>query len=210
MKTVKLQLMGLLVATGFALSPSLYAQTPTSSLYAGVGVGQAEARSLCDSVPGVTINSCDDDDDSWRIFGGYQFNKYFAVELGYAGLGEGAGSFVVTGVGSGTARLEAKAWDLVVVGILPINERFSIFGKLGFARWDVDASATVAIPGFGTGAGSVSEDGTDLTQGVGAQFNFTKNVGARVEWQRYNSVGAANTTGESDIDVISASLLVTF
>jgi OOP family OmpA-OmpF porin len=174
-----------------------------------VGAGQAEARSLCDSVPGVTINSCDDEDSSWRIFAGYQFNKYVGLELGYADLGQGEGRATVTGVGSGTARFEAEAWDLVMVGMLPINERFSIFGKLGFARWDVDASATVSIPGRGTGVGSDSEDGTELTQGVGAQFNFTKNVGARVEWQRYNDVGGSKT-GESDIDVISASLLFTF
>lgn len=211
MKTVKLLLMGLLVATGFVLSPSLHAQMSTSGLYVGGGLGQSNAKNACDPVSGVTVTSCDDKDTAWRIFGGYQFHKNFGVELGYADLGKVVeASGVVLGVPF-TAEAKAKAWDLVAVGIWPFAvEWFSLFGKAGIVRWDVDVSATGTVPGFAPISASASDNGTDFTYGAGAQFNFTKNVGARVEWQRYNDVGDVNTTGQSDVDVISASVLFMF
>ena len=142
---------------------------------------------------------------AWRIFGGYQFHKNIAVELGYADLGSVEASGVVLGVPV-TAEIETKAWDLVAVGILPLNEQFSLHAKAGIARWDLDTTASAV----GLGAVSISENGTDFTFGFGGQFNFTKNVGARVEWQRYNDVGDSGTTGQSDFDVISASVLFMF
>jgi len=206
MKNVKLLLIGVLVTTGLVLSPSLYAQTSTSGIYAGVGIGQAEARDACNDLP--VGFSCDDKDTSWRIFGGYQFHKHFAAELGYADFGKFTANATAPGA-SASAEVKAKAWDLVLVGILPAGS-FSVFAKAGIARWDVDSSATVSLTGFGTQSGSLSDNGTDFTFGVGAQFNFTKNIGARVEWQRYTDVGDSNTTGQSDVDVLSASVLFMF
>jgi opacity protein-like surface antigen len=71
---------------------------------------------------------------------------------------------------------------------------------------------TIAAP-------SVSVADTDLewTLGLGGQYNFTKSVGMRVEWERFFNVGsspsnatAGQTTGEADIDLISAGLVYKF
>src|SRR6267143_1528389 len=48
----------------------------------GGTVGQAEFKDGCRGLAG-----CDNKDTAWRILGGYQFNRYFAAELGYD-LGE--------------------------------------------------------------------------------------------------------------------------
>jgi OmpA-OmpF porin, OOP family len=204
MKDVKLLLAGLLAAMGVALSPSLHAQMSMSGFYAGVGVGQSHASDACEGASALGF-SCDDKDTAWRIFGGYQFHKNFALELGYADLGKAHGSGVVLGTPI-SVDVKAKAWDLVAVGILPVMEQLSLHGKLGFARWDVDASANAT----GIGSASASDNGTDLTYGVGAQYDFTKQVGMRLEWQQYKDVGDDNTTGKSDVDVISASVLFKF
>jgi hypothetical protein len=45
--------------------------------YAGVGIGQSS----------IGIGEFDDSDRSFKVFGGYTFNDYFAVELGYFGGG---------------------------------------------------------------------------------------------------------------------------
>ncbi|MGH6894453.1 MAG: outer membrane beta-barrel protein, partial [Dongiaceae bacterium] len=121
-------------------------------------------------------------------------------ELSYTDLGE-----VTASGGGATASIEAKGFDLVGVGTYPINPQFDVYGKLGFFRWDLDASASG--PG---GSIALSESGTDLTFGFGVKYNFTKNVGMRVQWQQYNDIGNEATTGTSDVDVIGVGVVVKF
>jgi len=49
-----------------------------------------------------------------------------------------------------------------------------------------------------------------MTLGAGFQYHFTKRLAARAEWQRYSDVGNDNTTGQSDIDVLSIGLVIKF
>ena len=200
MTKVKLLTVGLLAAAGLGLSSSVYAQ----SFYAGVGVGQMTASDACNGAAAAGF-SCDDSDMSYRVYGGYQLNKNFAVELGYADLGKVTGSGLVLGIPA-TAEVKATAWDVVAVGLLPLNNNFTLFGKLGAASWNVDAS--VSALGSTLPVGSAS--GTDLTYGLGAQYDFSPAVGVRVEWQTYKNVGDENTTGQSDVDVVGASVLFKF
>ena len=188
------------LASAMAFTGPAFAQDP--GFYLGGALGQTSFDVDC---TGTT--SCDDKDSSWKIFGGYQFNKNLALEFGYADLGEATASvsvppFTVNGA------LEATVWDLVAVGSLPIADRFSIFGNLGLYRADTDLNATVP----GLGSASESDSNTDLTFGVGARYDFTRNLGVRLEWQRYQDVGGefAGVTLESDVDVMSVALIWKF
>ena len=46
--------------------------------------------------------------------------------------------------------------------------------------------------------------------GLGGSFKATRQVGVRLEWERFLSIGDEDTTGESDVDLFSASLVVCF
>ena len=61
-----------------------------------------------------------------------------------------------------------------------------------------------------TGLGSGGDDGTDFTYGVGLKYDFTRNLAARVEYQRYNDLGNSNTTGQSDVNMWSLGLMFKF
>ncbi len=50
----------------------------------------------------------------WAVNGGYQFSPHFAVEGGYMGASEGFSIF-----------------DAALKGIIPVCNRFNLFGKLG-------------------------------------------------------------------------------
>ena len=117
------------------------------------------------------------------------------MELGYTDLGEVSAS----GPG-GSASIESSAFEVVAVGMMPIADKFSIYGKLGMYRGETDASG----PG-----GSISESTTDLTFGIGARYDFTRNLGVRAEWQKYSDVGGGDI-GEADIDVISVGVIWKF
>ena len=175
------------------------AKAQDSGFYAGLGVGQSKINDMCD---GAT--TCDNKDSSWTGFVGYQINKNFGVELGYVDLGKGTATGTVLGVPV-AASADAKTFELVGVGTIPFGQDFGAFAKLGIHRWSLDVTGIAGgIPV------SASDNGTDLTYGLGLQWNFHKQAGARLYWQRYENVGDENTTGKSDVDVFGVSVLFRF
>jgi OmpA-OmpF porin, OOP family len=188
------------LASAMAFTGPAFAQGQDTGFYVGAALGQTEVSIDCE---GAT--SCDEKDSSWKIFGGYQFNKHFAVELGYSDFGEASASGPAGGLGTASVKFETTAFELVAVGSLPLGDRFSIFGKAGLYRADTDINASVTA----LGSVSDSDSNTDLTFGVGVRFDILRNLGIRAEWQRYSDV-SANDFGESDIDVISIGVLWRF
>jgi OOP family OmpA-OmpF porin len=69
---------------------------------------------------------------------GYNFNQFFAAELAYRDLGSvtDRGSFSDGGVYRD--KQSATAFQASVVGSLPISDEFSLFGRVGVAKIDVD------------------------------------------------------------------------
>ncbi|BDU15352.1 outer membrane beta-barrel protein [Lysobacter auxotrophicus] len=137
------------------------AQAADKGFYAGAGVGQSY----------VDEGSYDDEDTAYSVFGGYQFNRYFGLEAGYADFGK------LEPRGTGTP-LEASSVYLTAVGTVPITDNFSAYAKAGFQRWDLDRS----IPSI---VGNTDDNGTDPTYGVGLQYRFTDNVALRGEYSRF-------------------------
>jgi OOP family OmpA-OmpF porin len=164
-----------------------------SGFYGGAGLGRTQSDV---NAPGI---SGDDEDTAWKLFGGYQINRYLGLELGYHDLGRAS----ATGPG-GSATFDSTAWTGSVVGSLPITQRFAGFAKVGLARTETDAVGTIG------GAPSVTNDrNTDATYGLGLRYDFTKAVGVRGEWERFRSGGGLGG-GKNDIDVFSVSGVVRF
>lgn len=116
----------------------------------------------------------EDDDFGWKIYAGYRFMPYFAVEGGYADLGEPDDD--VLGV---RVRAEVEIWSLYAVGILPFSDTWEGFGKVGIAAWDADLNAS------GLGA-SEGEDGEDLALGLGVNWNLNEQWLLRTEWEYFD------------------------
>jgi OmpA-OmpF porin, OOP family len=173
-------------ALSLGSAPALSQDT---GLYAGFGLGKSKVKDLCEG-----LTNCDDKDTALNIFAGYQANRNFGVELGYAELGKFSGS--VPGI---SVTGEVTGFELSAVGTLPIDEKFALYGKLGFFMWDVDVRGSAGGFGF-----SGSDDGTDPTLAIGARYSLTRNVALQVQWQRYFDIG------DSDIDVIGLGVLFRF
>ena len=198
-----LAILGLASAVTFG-SPAI---AQDMGFYIGGALGQSSVDIDC---AGTT--SCDDKDSTWKILGGYQFNRNFALEFGYADLGAASAStpsFFLPGFGTVPAanlKIEATVFELLAVGILPIADRFSLYGKAGLARSETETSVN-----FANGLSrSESDSGTSLTFGGGVRFDVTRNLGIRLEWQRYTDVPEAVTDSEGDIDVISLGVIFRF
>lgn len=210
---MKKAIVGLCMSVGVA-SFSGVALAEDAGWYAGGSLGSARAKSDTSAAQldaelatlGITATSTlNEDDTGFKLFAGYQFNKNLAVEGGYVDLGKPIEfSSVVTAPGAGTVKTTIKndGWNMDVVGILPINDAFSAFGKVGlyYSKTTLDVSATGA---GGTAAVSANKTETTPKFGLGANYAFTKNVGVRAEWERYKNLGDNNTTGEGDVDLWS-------
>jgi OOP family OmpA-OmpF porin len=158
----------------------------------------------------------DDSDTGFGLAGGYQVNPYFAAELAYVDLGETsyqANGTVTDGVDTFDAGLgidqSASGPVFSILGIWPIGERFSVFGRVGFALMSVDADATVSIDGE-SASESAGTDRSNMVYGVGGEFSLNRKFGIRLGWDRYAEVGSDELAGEVDIDLISLGLRYNF
>lgn len=153
-----------------------------NGFYGGAGIGQATIDA-CDGVA-----NCDDEDTSWKVFGGWEMNSNIAFEAGWVDFGEITGS-----AGGSAVSAEVDGWTLAAKGILPVNEQFGVFGKFGMIMWDVEG---------GGAASGMDDDGTDPMYGLGAQYMFTDQLGIVGEWEWYDI--------DSDIDLFSIGALFKF
>ena len=152
-------------------------------------------------------SSIDRTDTAYKLQAGYQFNKNFALEGGYFNLGKAAYSASYTG-GAANASVKADGSNLSAVGSLPISDAFSVFGKLGAAYSTVKADVTATGPG-GTAAGSAKDSKWGAVYGLGLNYNLTKQVALRAEYEIYDKVGGDNT-GKSKVDVLSVGVAYKF
>jgi OOP family OmpA-OmpF porin len=152
-------------------------------LYLGGAYGQTKLNACGDvrdvfAMFGGTVSSCDDKDSGWKVFGGYRINRNFAIEATYIDWGSISGSGRLVGIPV-TLGGDATSFGVAAVGILPLNESFSLFGKAGMLSTEVNAT----ISGGGV-VGNGNESDTELHIAVGGLFNLTGNWAIRAEWER--------------------------
>ena len=209
-------IVGMLLSTSLLALPHALAAdkaatgVKTSGFYVGGGVGQAKAMQFQDtcsliSSAGGVVSDCDNKGFAFKAFGGYQFIRYFGVEVGYADFGRARAK--VSSPGQGDVDFKTRAIFLDGVVTVPIINRLSFLAKAGVVRWNtklnVAASTGLAVP-------SQSENGISGMFGAGFEYMFSNSFGMRAEYEIYENMGDDNTTGETHIQMISVSGLLRF
>lgn len=194
---MKKVLAGLCVAATMA-TVSGAALAADNSFYGALDLGQSKAKGVCTGMPAGV--SCDEKDTSYRLAGGYNFNKNFGAEISYTDYGNATAS--ATGV---SASVDATAFQIVGTGALPLGNQFSLTAKAGLASVDVGASATV----LGLSA-TASASNTNFVWGIGAQYDVTPSIGIRVNYEDLGTVGDNATIGTAKLSNISAGVVFKF
>lgn len=132
---------------------------PVNGLYAGASLGVPQYPASINGVPG------DNSATSGKIFGGYQINPNFALEVGVADLGK---------TSNATGQINGQSCFLDAVGTLPIDEKWSLLGRLGMTQTNLNTSLG-------------DDSGNGLKLGLGAQYAMTNNVAIRGERERYQT-----------------------
>ena len=176
----------------------------SQGFYIGANIGQASydtTLSDFDSLQDGSLfaASLDDSDTSISLTFGYQLNPNLALEGGFIDLGElvvsatSNGGGTLYAAGPVTAKISADGLFFDVKGLLPLNEKFSLYGKLGLLKWSEDAVLSDV-----TGSLSGDDDGTDIFFGVGASFNITNSIALNADFSRYQI-----DEDSTDVDVLS-------
>ena len=172
--------------------------------YAGFGAGQSSADlETCDLDLSCTS---EDTDTAYKLFAGYRFTPNWAIEAAYLDAGRLSQNGTDTVLGTASANFDVSGINLAALGIYPVTDRFSLQAKAGLFLWNLDVDVSSST----LGAGSISESGNSPMLGVGASYGFTERIGVLVEYERFIDVGEQDVTGESDVDIFSASLVFSF
>jgi OOP family OmpA-OmpF porin len=152
-------------ATALIIASSASFAAEPHTFYGGVDIGKTKIEDLGKR------------DTSVGGFVGYHFHQNFAVEAGYRRLAD-YDLVVVTGVGilDGSAKLDQA--HLSLVGSLPLDQKLSVYGRLGVNRLE----AKVSTRGF-----SDKDSTTKALYGVGMSYAFSPAVSARIEVQKPSS-----------------------
>jgi OOP family OmpA-OmpF porin len=158
-----------------------------------LGAGAAHAEGLYvgaslatphfgDNIDGLSIGNSG---VSGKLFGGYQLSRNFALEAGVADLGR---------ISDDGGSIKAHGEYLDAVGLLPLNESWSLLGSVGVAHVNIDTS-------------NGDDNGAALKLGLGAEYALNKSVALRGEYEAYR-VDAFNS--HSNIGQYSLGVRVSF
>lgn len=151
-------------------------------------------------VTGATASSFSKDESStgFKIFFDYRFNQNFALEGGYVDFGKFDARRDVTApvTGTLTRNLKSSGFDLTAMGILPMDNGFSLFAKAGgiytMTRGSISTSGGL-IPVATLTDLSPKRSELNPKFGVGLGYQFSNGLGLRLEYERVMNVGDGST-----------------
>jgi OOP family OmpA-OmpF porin len=204
---------GSLAALALTVSPIAFADD--AGWYAGFNAGQSRAKiddaRITDGLldDGLTTTSITNDERhfGFKAYGGYEFNRYFSLESGYFDLGRFGFTADTVPAGSLRGNVKLNGVNFDAVGSVPIGEKFSLFARAGLNYADAKDSFA------GTGSVGVIDPSPhkwapNYKFGFGAEYDFNRVVGMRIEAERYRIDDAVGDKG--DVDLYSAGLVFRF
>lgn len=182
--------------------------------YSGLRVGHSQIGISDNMFPvtGATTPNLftSESNTGYKLYGGYQFNRNVALEGGYTDFGKfDPGRDTATpALDSVSSNFRSSGLHLDVVGIIPLHNGLSLFGRLG----TVYTMGNTSISASGGAAPLLTL--TDLNArrsewnsryGLGASYDLPNNLGLRFGYERINNLGDFRT-GEGNVGMWSLGL----
>ena len=165
-------------------------------------------------------SSTEDSDYGFQLTFGYRFSRYIAAELGLVQYGELVSSasgdldFPDDGEGFLPTNVELSFSTggplMSVIGILPIQDKFELYARVGYLFASVEREFTSRVAGERGVSGSAKGDSQDVVYGAGFTWNINQVYSIRGEYQKLSDVGESVRTGTEVLDNISLGLIVRF
>lgn len=160
----------------------LSARAADNGIYLGGSIGQSGVHAD-ERIEGTNF-SYDADATGFKLIAGWRILDWLAVEGDYVDFGSGSDK-----IGGEKVETDINGVTLSAIGFLPLGP-VDVFARVGAVNYNAD----LKVPAFDFKA---SDDGTDLTYGIGAQFRIWS-LSFRAEYERFEV---------SDIDTVDLATL---
>jgi hypothetical protein len=169
--------------------------------YAGLDVGSArsDAKVTEYGLFGPATDRGNDTTTGWRVRGGYQFSRFFALELAFVDFGEvnyhfdpDDCPFGAPGPCPFNVRSSTNGFVGTMRGILPIGEHWFLDARLGFAAMHVNADE---VGGANIDA---SSDNEAVHYGIGGGYRLDEHWEILLDYSAYEQEDFGSTlSGDS-------------
>ena len=142
------------------------ARAEDSGFYVGGSLGQSRQKS----------SEFEGNDTAYKLFGGWSFNKYLAVEGGYVDGGTQSDSLGLLDV-----DISSDGFFVQGIGKWPLGRFVAPYAKFGYVFYD-------ATTRLSSGGQSISEreSDADFIYGGGLEFKLGDNFRLRAEYEEVN------------------------
>lgn len=198
---------------------TLTAMPVQAQLYAGATGGEARTKLNGESLTAQFLDFGYSDAQTrndkraaaFRVFGGYQLNRYVGVEAGYADLGTFRLRTEVVPQGSLDRRIDTTGFDVSLIGTLPVTNKFSVFARAGAFMGErsttFSASGSVELL---TGIQGTKERKSNAIYGAGVFFELTPKIALRAEIAQTEKYSDSLLSQNPRIDMYSIGLQYRF
>jgi len=167
------------------------------------GIIHASSEDMFHDIPYGKPEELSSEDVTGKVFGGFRFSKYSAIEIAFHRFGGPAGENSQASIDDFNRRFSSDltaeqiedSYDVLglsgsFLGIIPLTKTFEVFAKVGLLHSWATATTTESVDEVvelklgKTATGAVTETGFTVLVGGGAIFNITENLSLRaeVEW----------------------------
>jgi hypothetical protein len=130
----------------------------------------------------------DDTTSAYRIIGGYRFSDHFALEGSWGEAG-GLEDSVTVPTSQGDLGIDLKGeYEVLTIralGIMPLGEKLSLYGGIGY--YDAELDATVTMHNLTDSGSYPVEDGADGATIVGGVEFKLKRMNIRAEIEKLDA-----------------------
>ena len=152
----------ILALCALGLSPALLAQP-----YMSVTLGAADVEYKINEEHG------DDTDTALGVSGGFLLNEYFAIEGGFQMPYNG--------------KVNVSGFNLGLVGIAPLENRFDVYGRLGLYWWAAELTAELVERSRSPAANNVADKkDNDAYFALGGKYRVNRHLDVGLEYTHYN------------------------
>lgn len=178
----KVVVLAVFIVGGFGGALDAHAEEH-SGFYVGGSVGEAKNE----------LGEFSGRDIAFKLTGGYAFNQHLGIEVAYIDTGTQDDTV-------GLTRIENESSGVIASALLraPLGETFAIFGKVGYAFYESDATARL-----GNLSVRESDSDEDVVYGVGIELAITTGLRFRAEYEVVD-------VDEGDFQIVSAGAVYKF
>jgi OOP family OmpA-OmpF porin len=199
MKFATMISLSLLVASTGALADDWYVVGEVTHSKTKLDTSTSNAALTAAGATGLVTSNGKDSGNQVRLQLGYQVNPNFALEAGYIDFGKASYTSTYSGgVASGTVK--AGGIDFAALGILPVTDSFSVFGKVGVVAAQVKSS--ISATGL-TSPGDTKSTVVAPLLGLGVSYKISDNTDLRAEYDHVSKLGKSGKTDKLTSNMLS-------